>query len=84
MSLLSKIAKSVASAHKELLRDVRNVITGFLKSNCMKLTTGNEDNVSRISRDTETETNRQTDRQTERQRDRQTRSYFGCFSFVIN
>ena len=30
----------VASAHTELFRDVRNVITGFLKNNCMKLTTG--------------------------------------------
>ena len=39
----------VASAHKELLRDVRDVITGFLKNNCMKSTTGSGDNVSRIS-----------------------------------
>ena len=39
----------VAGAHKELLRDVRNVITGFLKNNCMKLATGSGDNVSRIS-----------------------------------
>ena len=28
---------------------MRNVITGFLKNNCMKLTTGSRDNVSRIS-----------------------------------
>ena len=39
----------VAGTHKELLRDVRNVITGFLKNNCMKLSTGSGDNVSRIS-----------------------------------
>ena len=39
----------VASAHNELFRDVRNVITGFLKNNCMKLTTGSRDNVRRIS-----------------------------------
>ena len=49
VSLLSKIARSVLRVHKELLRDVRNVITGFLKNNCMKLTTGSGDNVSRIS-----------------------------------
>ena len=49
VSLLSKIANSVLGAHKELLRDVRDVITGFLKNNCMKLTTGSGDNVSRIS-----------------------------------
>ena len=30
----------IAGAHKELLRDVRDVITGFLKNNCMILTTG--------------------------------------------
>ena len=29
----------VAGAYKELPRDVRNVIAGFLKNNCMKLTT---------------------------------------------
>ena len=39
----------IAGAHEELLRDVRKVITGFLKNNCMKLTTGSGDNVSRIS-----------------------------------
>ena len=49
VSLLSKIARSVLRVHKELLRDVRNVITGSLKNNCMKLTTGSGDNVSRIS-----------------------------------
>ena len=38
----------VASTHKELIRDVRNMITGFLKNNRMKLTTGSGDNVSRI------------------------------------
>ena len=38
-----------AGGHKELLRDVRDVITGFLKNNCMKFTTGSGDNVSRIS-----------------------------------
>ena len=50
VSLLSKIGKvRVAGPHKELLRDVRDVITGFLKNNCMVLTTGTGDNVSRIS-----------------------------------
>ena len=50
VSSLSKIARSVLPVqHKELFRDVRNVITGFLKNNCMKLTTGSRDNVSRIS-----------------------------------
>ena len=39
----------IAGGHKELLRDVRDVITGFLKNNCMKLTTGSGDNASRIS-----------------------------------
>ena len=39
----------VAGAHKELLRDVRDVIIGFLKNNCMEPTTGSGDNVSRIS-----------------------------------
>ena len=50
VSSLSKIARvRIAGAHKELVRDVRDVITGFLKNNCMKLTTGSGDNVSRIS-----------------------------------
>ena len=39
----------IAAAHKELLRDARDVITGFLKNNCMILTTVSGDNVSRIS-----------------------------------
>ena len=30
----------VASTDKELIRDVQNMITGFLKNNRMKLTTG--------------------------------------------
>ena len=34
----------VAGAHKEVLRDVRNTNTGFLKNNCMKLATGSGDN----------------------------------------
>ena len=50
VSLLSKIARSVLPVrHKELIRDVRDVVTGFLKNNCMKLTTGRGDNVGRIS-----------------------------------
>ena len=36
----------IAGAHKELLRGVRDVITGFLKNNCMILTKGSGDNVS--------------------------------------
>ena len=39
----------VAGSHKELLRDVRDVVTSFLKNNCMKLITGSRNNVSRIS-----------------------------------
>ena len=38
-----------AGAHKELLRDVRDVITGFLKNNRMELSTGSGDIVGRIS-----------------------------------
>ena len=29
---------------------MRDVITGFLKNNCMKLTTGSRDNVSSVSK----------------------------------
>ena len=39
----------VASVRHELIRDVRNMIAGFLKNNRMKLTTGSGDNVGRIS-----------------------------------
>ena len=39
----------VASAHKELIRDVRDMVAGFLKDNCMKPTTGGRDDVGRIS-----------------------------------
>ena len=39
----------VASVRNELISDVRNVITGFSKNNCMKLTTGSRDKVRRIS-----------------------------------
>ena len=39
----------IACAHKELLRDVWDLITGFLKNNCMVRTTCSGDNVSRIS-----------------------------------
>ena len=44
VSLLSKIAR-----RPELIGDVRNMITGFLKNNRMKLTTGSGDIVGRIS-----------------------------------
>ena len=39
----------VVSVRPELIRDVRNMMTGFLKNNRMKLTTGSGDNVGRIS-----------------------------------
>ena len=39
----------VVSVHLELIGDVRYMITGFLKNNRMKLTTGSGDNVGRIS-----------------------------------
>ena len=39
----------VVSVRPELIEDVRNMITGFLKNNRMKLTTGSGDNVGRIS-----------------------------------
>ena len=38
----------VAGVRHELIGDVRNMITGFLKNNRMKLSTGSGDNVSRI------------------------------------
>ena len=38
----------VASIRKELIRDVRNMITGFLKNNGRELSTGRRDNVIRI------------------------------------
>ena len=38
----------VASAHKELFRDVRNMITGFLKNNRMELSTGRRDNIGGV------------------------------------
>ena len=50
VSLLSKIARSVfVGVRPELIGDVRNMITGFLKNNRMKLSTGSGDNVGRIS-----------------------------------
>ena len=39
----------VASERHELIGDVRNMITGFLKNNRMELSTGTGDNVGRIS-----------------------------------
>ena len=39
----------VASVRNKLTGDVRNMITGFLKNNRMKLSTGSGDNVGRIS-----------------------------------
>ena len=39
----------VASVRHELVGDERNMITGFLKNNRMKLSTGSGDNVGRIS-----------------------------------
>ena len=39
----------VVSVRPELIGDVRNMITGFLENNRMKLTTGSGDNVGRIS-----------------------------------
>ena len=39
----------VASVRNELIGDVWNMITGFLKNNRMELSTGSENNVSRIS-----------------------------------
>ena len=39
----------VAGVRHELIGDVRNMITGFLKNNRMKLSTGSGDNVGRIS-----------------------------------
>ena len=39
----------VASMRNELIGDVRNVVTGFLKNNRMELSTGSGDNVGRIS-----------------------------------
>ena len=38
----------VAGGHKELIGDVRNVVTGFLKNNCMELSTGSGDNVDGV------------------------------------
>ena len=50
VSLLSRIARSVVtSMRNELIGDVRNMITGFLQNNRMKLPTGSGDNVGRIS-----------------------------------
>ena len=50
VSLLSRIARvRVVGVRPELIGDVRNMITGFLKNNRMKLTTGSGDNVGRIS-----------------------------------
>ena len=49
VSLLSKIAKvRVASVRNELIRDVRNMITGFLKNNRMELSTGRRDNIGGV------------------------------------
>ena len=39
----------VAGVRHELIGDVRNIITGFLKNNRMKLPTGSGDNVGRMS-----------------------------------
>ena len=39
----------VVSVHSELIRDVRDMVAGFLKDNCMKPTTGGRDDVGRIS-----------------------------------
>ena len=39
----------IAGVRHELIGDVRNMITGFLKNNRMKLSTGSGDNVGRIS-----------------------------------
>ena len=39
---------SVASVRHELIGDVRNMITGFLKNNRMELSTASGDNISRI------------------------------------
>ena len=39
----------VVGVRPELIRDVRNMITGFLKNNRMKLSTSSRDNVGRIS-----------------------------------
>ena len=39
----------VVSVHPELIGDVRDMVTGFLKDNCMKLTTGSRGDVGGIS-----------------------------------
>ena len=50
VSLLSKIARSVLPVYAINLSEmVGNMITGFLKKNCMILTTSSGDNVGRIS-----------------------------------
>ena len=38
----------VASVHPELIGDVRNMITGFLKNNRMEVSTGSGDNVGGV------------------------------------
>ena len=39
----------VVSVRKKIGRYVRNMVTGFLKDNCMEFTTGSRDNIGRIS-----------------------------------
>ena len=38
----------VASTHKELIRDVRDMITGFLKNNRMELSTGRRNDIGGV------------------------------------
>ena len=52
----------VVSVRKEIIRDVRDMVAGFLEDNCMEFTTGSGE------RHTDTQTDRDTDRQTDRQR----------------
>ena len=39
----------VVGVRSEVIRDVRDMVAGFLKDNCMKSTTGGRDDVGRIS-----------------------------------
>ena len=39
----------VVSVRKEIIRDVRDMVAGFLENNCMEFATGSRDNIGRIS-----------------------------------
>ena len=68
----------VASVGNELIGDVRNMITGFLKNNRMELSTGSRENIywsgscgPVLDTDTDTDTDKETQTQTQTRKHRQ-------------